>query len=99
MIYRPGPGWGQGLAVALLAAAAGVCVAALATRDAEPPWAAALRNERPHACDDPGCGHCESLRDWMRRNPGRHPGDILDAAESGAPVSLPTAYAGPPPID
>lgn len=95
MTYRRSPGWGQGLAVALLAAAAGVGVVAYSGRLDDPPWADAMRNERPHACDDPGCGHCAALREWMRANPGRHPGDILDAAETGAPVSLPAAYADP----
>lgn len=96
MTYRRSPGWGQGLAVALLAAGAAACVAALATKDVEPPWADALRNERPHSCGDPGCDVCGAQREWIRMNPGRYPGDLMDAAQEGREASLPIPFTGPP---
>jgi hypothetical protein len=88
MVYRSGGGWWQGLAIAGISAALAMGVVAYSGRLGESPEAILERNAIPHRCLDQACELCQAELEWLRTNPGRALGDILDAAETGIPITV-----------
>lgn len=88
-------GWWTGLVVAAMMAAT-VALGVAAYRGAGPasPQEVMERNRVAyHQGQHDPCATCAAVRDWARENPGRWPGDVLDAAEEGVKV------VDPPPGD
>jgi hypothetical protein len=87
MAYRSerGVGW---LGLGGVSAALALGVAAYSERREDSPEAIFARNAIPHRCLDQACELCQAELEWLRANPGRTLADILDAAETGVPVTV-----------